>query len=311
MMKRRPVLLGVLAAWLAVFALAAPAKPSRPIPAVEHVVLISVDGLRPDLALRANMPTLRKMLTDGAYTFWAKTTEVSITLPSHTSMVTGVTPNKHGVTWNDDLPPGEKTYPRYPTVMEMAKDAGYTTAMVAGKSKFSALDKPGTLTYSFVPSRDVGVFDAGIIASRVEDLISSHPPDLLFIHLPDVDMAGHHDGWGSPGQIVAIERTDAALARIFAALDRAAIRQSTVVILSADHGGAGFTHGPDDTRSRHIPWIIAGPGVRHGYDLTRLADLNVRTEDSAATIAYLLGLPQQPYFDGMPVKAAFEGIKVN
>lgn len=305
-MRARSFLFGVLATCLGACALAAPVKPVRPIPAVEHVVLISIDGLRPDLALRANMPTLRRMLRDGAYTFWAKTTEVSITLPSHTSMVTGVTPDKHGVTWNDDLPAGEKVYPRYPTVMEMAKNAGYVTAMVAGKSKFSALDKPGTLDYSLLPSRDVGLVGVDAIASQVEELIAAHKPDLLFIHFPDVDIAGHLKGWGSPDQIAAVERTDAALARVFAALDRAAIRQSTVVILSADHGGAGFTHGRDDTRSRHIPWIIVGPGVRQGYDLTRLAELNVRTEDSAATIAYLLGLPQQPYFDGVPVKAAFD-----
>ena len=64
-------------------------KLTRPIPAIEHVVLISVDGLRPDLALRANMPSLRGMLREGAYTFWAQTVAVAITLPAHTSMLTG------------------------------------------------------------------------------------------------------------------------------------------------------------------------------------------------------------------------------
>ena len=58
----RSALFGLLAAALAACALGAPAKPSKPIPAVEHVVLVSIDGLRPDLALRANMPTLRRML---------------------------------------------------------------------------------------------------------------------------------------------------------------------------------------------------------------------------------------------------------
>ena len=268
-------------------------------------MLISVDGLRPDLALRASMPTLRGMLNEGAFTFWAKTTAVSITLPSHTSMVTGVTPEKHGVTWNDDQPPAEQRYPRYPTVLEMATQAGYFTALVAGKSKFAALEKPGTLGYSFVPSRAVGLVDGSTVIKQVEEVIATRKPDLLFIHFPDVDTAGHDKGWGSPDQIAAIEKVDTALARVFSALDRAGMRKSTVVILSADHGGAGDTHGADDARSRHIPWIIVGPTVQRGYDLTRIANLNVRTEDSAATIAYLLGLPQQAYFDGKPVKAAF------
>jgi len=89
------------------------------------------------------------------------------------------------------------------------------------------------------------------------------------------------------------------------ALVSAGIAERTVVILTADHGGAGKTHGPDDPRSRHIPWIVVGPHVRPG-DLTGLPDLAVNTEDTCATACYLLGLSQLPYFDGKPVLAAFE-----
>lgn len=305
-MRLHRILWGLLMMWLAATAIAAPkARPQRPIPAVEHIVLISIDGLRPDLALRANMPTLRGLLHDGAFTFWAKTTELSITLPSHTSMITGVTPKKHGVLWNDDLPVGQARYPEYPTILEMATNAGYSTAMIAGKSKFATLNKPGTVTYSFVAPRDPGWVNNSTVTSHAEQIIATHKPDLLFIHLPAVDLAGHGEGWGSPAQIAVIEETDAALARILRALDRAGIRNSTVLILTADHGGAGFTHGPDDARSRHIPWAAVGPGVKSGYDLTRLESLEVRTEDSAATILYLLGLPIPPYLDGKPVVAIF------
>jgi predicted AlkP superfamily pyrophosphatase or phosphodiesterase len=281
-------------------------KPTRPIPAIEHVLLISIDGLRPDLALRANMPTLRGMLRDGAYTFWAKTTAVSITLPSHTSMTTGVTPGKHGITWNSDLPFSKPVYPGRPTVMEMARQAGYITAMVAGKSKFATLNKPGTITHAVIPAAANSASDDSTVAAEAEKLIAAHKPDLLFVHFPDIDGAGHENGWGSAQQIATIEQTDGQLARIFAALARAGIRSSTLVILSADHGGAGFTHGAEDARSRHIPWIAVGPGVKRGYDLTQLADLEIHTEDSAATICYLLGLPRPAYFDGKPVLSAFE-----
>jgi arylsulfatase A-like enzyme len=298
----------LLIAWLALAGsvVAIGATPVRPIPAIEHVVLISIDGLRPDMALRANMPTLRGMLADGVYTFWARTTAVSITLPSHTSMTTGVIPDKHGITWNSDLPFSEPVYPRYPSVMEMATKAGYVTAMVAGKSKFATLNKPGTIAYVSVPAAANTSSDDSTVADAAEKIIVTNKPDLLFIHFPDVDAAGHQYGWGSDKQITAIEHADQQLARLFAALDAAGIRSSTLVILTADHGGAGFTHGADDARSRHIPWIMVGPGAKHGYDLTQKAELEVRTEDSAATICYLLGLPQQPYFDGKPVLAAFE-----
>jgi Uncharacterized proteins of the AP superfamily len=278
-------------------------KPERPIPAIERVVIISVDGLRPDRALLADMPVLRGMLREGAYTFWAKTTAVAITLPSHTSMVTGVSPARHGISWNSDLPLSEQVYPRVPTLMEMAKNAGYTTAMVAGKSKFTSLQKPGTLTYSFVPAPNTGGNE--IVVSEAVKLIEEQKPEVLFLHFPDVDGAGHGKGWGSPEQTAAIEKTDTHLGEVLAALERAGLRESTLVILSADHGGAGLTHGADDPRSRHIPWIASGPGVRKGFDLTRVAKLQVNTEDTCSTACYVLGLPQQPYFEGKPVYEAF------
>lgn len=292
---------------LVLFAAAAQAdKPPRPIPAVEHVVLISIDGLRPDLALRARMPVLRGMLRDGAYTFWARTTAVALTLPSHTSMVTGVIPDRHGIFWNSDLPLSSPIYPTRPTVMDMAKKAGYVTAMAAGKSKFSVLNRPGTIDYVALPQAVNSSSSDEAVADAAEKMIAAHKPELLFIHFPDVDAAGHRFGWGSDRQIAAIENADSQLARIFAALEQADMRRTTAVILTADHGGAGLSHGPDDARSRHIPWIIVGPGIRRGYDLTQIAELEVRTEDSAATLCYLLGLPQQSDFDGKPVVAAFE-----
>ncbi|MCR6656334.1 MAG: ectonucleotide pyrophosphatase/phosphodiesterase [Opitutus sp.] len=281
------------------------AAPQRPIPEVKHVMLVSVDGLRPDRLLLADTPVLRSLIRNGAYTFWARTTAVSITLPSHTSMVTGVKPDKHGIVWNWDLKVAEPIYPRVPTVMEMATKAGYSTAMIAGKSKFSFLNKPGTITYASVPEPGKGDGNE-VVVENARRIVLEHKPDFAFVHFPDVDSKGHALGWGRPEQLAKIEETDAQLGRVLAAYDEAGILSSTVVIISADHGGAGLSHGADDPRSRHIPWIISGPGVRRGADLTQQASLEVNTEDSAATICWLLGLRQQPYFDGKPVYAAFE-----
>jgi predicted AlkP superfamily pyrophosphatase or phosphodiesterase len=284
------------------------ALPSRPLPAVEHVLIISVDGLRPDCALRAEMPTLRRLMAEGAYTFWAKTTAVSVTLPSHTSMLTGVVPVKHGIAWNKEMPFREPVYPAVPTVLEMATQAGYDTALIGGKAKLSTLNKPGTVAHVFLPAPKQTASDA-IVATEAVKIIEADKPGLAFIHFPDVDAVGHAKGWGSPEQLAACANLDRQLARLCAALDHAGIRGSTVIIVSADHGGAGLTHGADDVRSRHIPWIISGPGIRRDYDLTREAALEVRTEDTCATACYLLGLPQKDYFDGKPVYAAFAPAK--
>ena len=300
-----------IAALLFTAALALPAQvtaptppPRRPIPAVEHVLIIIVDGLRPDVLLLAEAPTLHALARGGAYSFWARTTDVAVTLPSCTSMLTGVSPRIHGVTWNSDLPAGKQVYPLVPTVFELATRAGYVTALVAGKSKFAALNQPGTITHAYVPAT-TKVSDEQVTAEAVK-VIAAYQPALLCVHYPDVDGAGHAKGWGSREQLSQISHTDEQIGLLLGALERAGMRGSTVVLVSADHGGAGRSHGANDLRSRYIPWIVAGPGVRPGYDLTQAGGLQVTTEDTCATVCWLLGLPPQPHFDGHPVTAAFE-----
>ncbi|HUJ42704.1 MAG TPA: ectonucleotide pyrophosphatase/phosphodiesterase [Opitutaceae bacterium] len=291
-----------LAGWTEAALAAAP--PVRPLPAVQRVLIISVDGLRPDCLLLADAPVLHGLIKNGAYTMWARTVAEAITLPAHTSMLTGVTSRKHGVEWNRDLPLFTPVYPQVPTIFEMAARAGYRTALVAGKAKFDTLNKPGTVTYATILSGDRGT-DAGVAAAAVA-VIEQHQPDLLFIHFPGVDTVGHAKGWGSPEQLAAVAALDGHIQDVLAALERAGCRAHTVVIVTADHGGAALTHGPDDPRSRHIPWIAAGPGVRPGFDLTRVKGLQVNTEDTCATACWLLGLPPPDYFDGRALTEAFE-----
>jgi predicted AlkP superfamily pyrophosphatase or phosphodiesterase len=307
----KPFFASALLLGLSVAASAQPAspetKPPRPRPAVQHVVIISVDGLRPDCLLLADAPVLHGLARNGAYTMWARTVAGAITLPAHTSMLTGVTPRKHGIEWNRDLPLGEPVYPSVPTIFEMATHAGYQTAMVAGKFKFDTLNKPGTVAFARILGGDKGT-DANVAAEAVK-IIEQHQPDLLFIHFPDVDTVGHAKGWGSPEQLAAIAAVDGHVGAVLAALERAGLRENTAVIISADHGGAGLTHGPDDARSRHVPWIVTGPGVRRGFDLTRIEKLQVDTEDTCATACWLLGLERPEYFDGKALMEAFESAK--
>jgi len=243
------------------------------------------------------------MLVRGSFSLWARTTDVAITLPSHTSMLTGVPPAKHGVTWNSPQPVGQRVYPAWPTLFEIARKAGYTTAMAAGKSKFSTLAKPGTLTWSFVP--DSSITPDSIVTSIAVDWITRYGPQVLFVHLPEVDSAGHEFGWGSPEQLASIGNADRCIGRILDAVRARGWQDSTFVLVTADHGGAGKSHGPDDPRSRMIPWITTGPTECRGVDLTTYADLAVKTEDTFATLCYVLGITPPKPVDGKPVTRIF------
>jgi arylsulfatase A-like enzyme len=72
------------------------------------------------------------------------------------------------------------------------------------------------------------------------------------------------------------------------------------VLLTADQGGHGWSHGSSDPRDVTIPWIAWGEGVRAG---TRVPN-GVRTMDTAATALWLLGLPALGV--GQPVQTAFQ-----
>jgi predicted AlkP superfamily pyrophosphatase or phosphodiesterase len=266
-----------------------------------RVLIVSIDGCRPDVALRAEMPHLRSLLARGSFSFWANTTDVAITLPSHTSMLTGVTPDKHGIHYNDDKPSNKPEFPLVPTLFDLAKKRGYTTAVCAGKAKFHALDREGALDWKFIAdSNDDDV------AAAAATIIHDHKPQVMFVHFPDCDRVGHKDGWGTPEQVAQLGRTDLALGVVLSALNDAHLTDSTLIILSADHGGNGRTHGGLDPRSRHIPWIATGPGVKQNYDLTLNIKLVIYTYDTFATACDVLGIGLPSNCDGKPITDIFQ-----
>jgi arylsulfatase A-like enzyme len=72
------------------------------------------------------------------------------------------------------------------------------------------------------------------------------------------------------------------------------------VILTADHGGHGKSHGTTDPRDMTIPWIVWGAGVQPGDTLS-----GIRTMDTAATVMWLLGVDAPANWVGRPISNAF------
>ena len=274
----------------------------RPIPAIDRVMIISIDGLRPDLLLRGEMPRVRGLCKSGSFSFWAETTPEAYTLPCHVSMLTGTPSEKHGVTWNEYI---EQSYPNVPTLFEVAKQAGFSTAMVSGKMKFIVFLKPDTVDHFYLPP-DEPVTDRDV-AERAESILHQHRPQVMFVHLPGVDTVGHEFGWGSPEQMTAIAQADEAVGLVLDALTDLTLADSTLTILTADHGGAEKGHDTNDPRSHFIPWIASGPGLRQDYDLTLSNRKTIRTEDTFATACAFLGIQPGGDVAGATVLEILEG----
>lgn len=262
---------------------------------IKHVVIISIDGLRPDAIEQTDTPTLDALQAQGAYQPAAQAVLPSVTLVNHASMLSGLSPAKHGIYWNSNQPDLGKI--KGPTLFSVAHEAGLSSTMVVGKPKLEHLVLPGSVD-NFVYA---GFTDRQVVIEAM-DVIRERMPDLLFIHLPDVDSAGHSVGWMSPGQLLAVSLTDRLIGEVIAALEAQGYLADTLLIISADHGGSGFRHGSDSPEDMTIPWLAVGPGVPAGVTLTS----PIVTYDTAATALYALRIPIPAEWDGQPVTEIFE-----
>jgi predicted AlkP superfamily pyrophosphatase or phosphodiesterase len=268
---------------------------------LSRVLIISVDGLRPDLLLRGSSPEITALMRRGSYTLLASTVPEVYTVPSHVSMLTGVRPARHGVTWDHHV---EDSYPHVSTLFELARSAGYSTALVTAKTKLIVLTKPGTLDWSHVGHE--GREDDLAVASQAVAMLRDHRPEVMFIHFGGVDIQGHATGWGSPEQLQALQKVDRSVGLVLGALDDSGAMASTLVILTGDHGGAGLLHDPKDALSQRIPWIAAGPAIRKDFDLSAVPGLTIDTMATFATACAALGIRVPDVRDGKAVSEIFE-----
>jgi predicted AlkP superfamily pyrophosphatase or phosphodiesterase len=277
------------------------AQPEAVLPGAvsDHVIVISMDGMRPDAIEKYGAKTLQRMMREGTYAQEARTIFPSKTLPSHTSMLTGVPPEVHGITWNDDRV-DEHGKVDVQTVFEVAKAQGYHTAAFFSKSKFHHLQKEGTLDYTQAPD-GMDKWMATRTVGDVTTYLKHERPNLLFVHLAEADYAGHSIGWMSFAYKWAVNQVDHAVAQVLDAADAAYGKGNYTVIVTADHGGHGRNHGEDVPSDMFIPWIVWGEGASQGLNV---AD-GVKTMDTAATVLWLLGVQEPETWTGRAVANAF------
>jgi predicted AlkP superfamily pyrophosphatase or phosphodiesterase len=243
-------------------------------------------------------------MREGAYSLKAQTILPSKTLPSHTSMLTGVDADGHGITWNSDQT-DEHGHVDVPTILSLAHQAGLRTAAFFSKTKFHHLEVPNSLDH--VRSPDGGLLTGRFTWNHTVDMVEEYlesgadAPNLMFVHIGEPDYAGHIFGWMSGIYGLAVKQADRAVAEIIdEANDRFGAGNYTLIV-TADHGGHGRDHGSADPRDTTIPWIVWGKGVQAGASLP-----SIRTMDTAATAMWMLGIPAPSDWIGKPVTSAFD-----
>lgn len=213
---------------------------------------------------RVPTPFLDRLAAEGSVAERALTVTPSITMTSHASMLSGLLPKEHGVFFNR-VEPWRKL--RFPTLFTVCAEARLRCGLFAGKRKFVhfAEHEPGVERYQF-SSSSAEVLAHALAWTRERD------PDFVFVHLAEVDRWGHAEGWGSEAQARAIREIDGRLRDFVAALGRG--DRPLVVLVTADHGGAGTSHHEDRPENREIPWILWGAAPPADLDLREVSTLD-------------------------------------
>jgi len=252
------------------------------------VILISVDGMRPDGFLKCGNPYIRQMMDSAYYTLDGETVMPSVTLPCHMSLFHSTTPQGHGITTNLYIPMARPIN----GLFEQLKNAGKVCAMYYGWEPLRDVARPDTLKYAEYINAYAEENTDTILSERALERIRTSKPDFVFVYMVETDDKGGHDnGW----------MTEAYLERVSIAVDniRSIIEQcgeEYTVIVTADHGGHERSHGTDMPEDMLIPMFYFGTGFEAG---ARFSGGSIM--DIAPTVAKIMDVMPAAEWEGTPV----------
>ena len=248
-----------------------------------HVVLITIDGFPAAMFkdTKSSIPRIRGLAEQGTAAEGMRVSNPSVTWPNHTTLVTGVHPEKHSVLYNGILARGEPDAPvavdpkrtkaelvAVPTLYDLLHEKGLRTAGInwpctrAAKSLDDDFpDVPDMLLHTTPRLREEMV-NVGILPSAKDadframngpardevwtraaiHVIEKRKPHLLLFHLLNTDGIHHRYGPQSPASYTALALADTYVGRVLDALERTGIRSNTTILVTSDHGFSGVTN---------------------------------------------------------------------
>lgn len=270
-------------------------------PSVSRVIVVVLDGLRPDSVDAFDLHRLREYSARGAFTPRAATVSPSVTAAAMTSLLTGVPPHQHGMT-SDRFRIPRPRVALAPLPAHLAA-AGFTVSTFV--RELPVLFRPlarACATKLGVASPTFRGHTAREILNAARRTLAAQREGLIFLHWPDADIAGHAHGWMSPGYGAACRELDAALGTLVHET-KVLSDPDTLLVVLADHGGGGLVpndHDGDHPLNLTIPlWLLGG-----GMAATAIAD-RASILDVAPTICRALGVRPAASWPGcaLPVLA--------
>lgn len=251
----------------------------------KKVILISIDGMRPDGLKQCGNPYLKELEKICSYTYNASSMNPSVTFPCHFSMTHSVTPARHGILTNTYVPQVRPIK----GIFETVSANGGVSAMFYGWEPLRDIALPETLKFATYINAYMEESSDTALTDEAEELIVKHHPDFVFLYMVETDEKGGHDnGWMSEEYL---RRISIAIDNVKRMIEKFGDEYSVIVM--ADHGGHGRNHGSDCTEDMIIPLFFYGPDFAPGEITTETSLLDI-----APTIAAIMGIKGEPEWEG-------------
>ena len=252
------------------------------------VILISIDGMRPDGLLACKNPYVDELRKIAYYTLNSRTVLPSSSLTCHMSLFHSVTAERHGIITNDYMPMVRPMN----GLFEQLYNAGKVNAFYYGWEPLRDIARPRTCKFAehinayTEESSDTSLTDSALAR------IKKSKPDFVFLYMVETDEKGGHDnGWMSDEYL---RRISMAIDNVKRVIDECS--DEYAIIITADHGGHDRTHGTDMDEDMIIPHFYIGKDFEAGKQFDGGSILDI-----TPTIAKIIGIEPAPEWEGKPV----------
>ena len=251
----------------------------------KKVILISIDGMRPDGFLASGNPFAETLLKISAHSLKANTVVPPVTLPCHMSLFHSIPPSLHGILTNTYVPPSRPV----DGLFDVISAAGGISAIFYGWEPMRDVYRPISVRYSeYVSAKTEDYVDA-YLTSRAIERINRSKPDFVFLYMVDTDqLGGHKHGWMSPEYLDRIRRALDNVKQVYELF-----HEEYTIVITADHGGHDRTHGLDIPEDSTIPMFFIGEEFEPNKELDGITIMDI-----APTIADIIGVPCPDEWEG-------------
>ena len=267
--------------------------------AYKHVVIIGLDGAGAFFK-DTDTPRCDEIFRGQATTYKSRMALPTMSAQGWASILHGVLPEFHGLT-NAIIE--KNPYPensRYPSIFRVVRQA-MPDAELASFVEWNPINI-GIVENNLGVEKGTGEDDAEV-TGRILTYLRSKTPTLMFVQFSSPDDIGEKYGFGTDIYLSTISTCDALVGRIYDQLKLKGILDDTLIMVSADHGGKGKTHGGDSDEEKYVFLGVAGKTVDSG------TIVEAEGRDIAAIAAYALGLECPDTWSGHVPAGVFKDVK--